>query len=625
MTIVEEKKGLWANIHAKRKRIKAGSKERMRKPGSEGAPTDQALKDSQVKEDIQPGYAPKEITYKGYTTKNLHHSADAAKAFQTTIDRSNKGLVQDPVAILNALKATDAYMKLNDMHLEQGKAPDSAEVQEWIYAHDLAKKALEKIGEFPHHMDYWNTHKTELQFMGNDFKETGKGEFNEELSNKTIKPNDKIKVARIIADMLGIDKAESGSNAEQLVNSALRKLKSKQVNPALLDVVSKMLNLADEVGIKYDTNLKPAKLKESKDNQVVVDKKSKYNIANDILRYSDYQKLLKMNKGITETKPVKQDIVVDMDDTDARDEDDNASEIADKELEKQDATHTTAGHHLGYANDDQLRRRKVKYSTEEVEELDEDQATADYKTNKDGHKFRAHKVNFANSKSNAKPDNTPNKDEDESENKNNLKVEEPTVLLGKQIKLKDNSNKVPAKGYDPFVREESEESDEMDDDELDKMASGIDHEDDIMDIYDEDELAVIDDETGEEVKDDVKEEALNEVLSKTERIRAKVRFARSSSKRERKIKIALRTHSSNSVINNRARRLAIVLMKKRIAKKPLNKLSVGEKERIEGLLARRKKIINRLAMRLVPRIRQVEKSRLSHSKFTKGTPSTGGF
>ena len=33
------KKGLWANIHAKRKRIKAGSKEKMRNPGSKGAPT----------------------------------------------------------------------------------------------------------------------------------------------------------------------------------------------------------------------------------------------------------------------------------------------------------------------------------------------------------------------------------------------------------------------------------------------------------------------------------------------------------------------------------------------------------------------------------------------------------
>tara|TARA_R100000655_G_scaffold43878_5_gene80469 strand:- start:1095 stop:1286 length:192 start_codon:yes stop_codon:yes gene_type:complete len=33
------KQGLYANIHAKRKRIAAGSGERMRKPGSAGAPT----------------------------------------------------------------------------------------------------------------------------------------------------------------------------------------------------------------------------------------------------------------------------------------------------------------------------------------------------------------------------------------------------------------------------------------------------------------------------------------------------------------------------------------------------------------------------------------------------------
>ena len=33
------KRGLYANIHAKRKRIAAGSGERMRTPGSKGAPT----------------------------------------------------------------------------------------------------------------------------------------------------------------------------------------------------------------------------------------------------------------------------------------------------------------------------------------------------------------------------------------------------------------------------------------------------------------------------------------------------------------------------------------------------------------------------------------------------------
>jgi hypothetical protein len=39
-------KGLWDNIHAKRKRIAAGSGERMRKPGSKGAPTAKALRES---------------------------------------------------------------------------------------------------------------------------------------------------------------------------------------------------------------------------------------------------------------------------------------------------------------------------------------------------------------------------------------------------------------------------------------------------------------------------------------------------------------------------------------------------------------------------------------------------
>ena len=41
--------GLWANIHAKRKRIAKGSGEKMRKKGSKGAPTDKAIRQSQSK------------------------------------------------------------------------------------------------------------------------------------------------------------------------------------------------------------------------------------------------------------------------------------------------------------------------------------------------------------------------------------------------------------------------------------------------------------------------------------------------------------------------------------------------------------------------------------------------
>ena len=40
------KQGLYANINAKQERIKAGSKEKMRKVGSKGAPTAMAFKQS---------------------------------------------------------------------------------------------------------------------------------------------------------------------------------------------------------------------------------------------------------------------------------------------------------------------------------------------------------------------------------------------------------------------------------------------------------------------------------------------------------------------------------------------------------------------------------------------------
>ena len=40
------KPGLYSNIHAKQERIKAGSGEKMRKPGTAGAPTAKAFKQS---------------------------------------------------------------------------------------------------------------------------------------------------------------------------------------------------------------------------------------------------------------------------------------------------------------------------------------------------------------------------------------------------------------------------------------------------------------------------------------------------------------------------------------------------------------------------------------------------
>ena len=56
---IEEKgPGLWANIHAKRERIKRGSGERMRKPGSKGAPTPEALKSAKEEFEMEEAANP---------------------------------------------------------------------------------------------------------------------------------------------------------------------------------------------------------------------------------------------------------------------------------------------------------------------------------------------------------------------------------------------------------------------------------------------------------------------------------------------------------------------------------------------------------------------------------------
>jgi hypothetical protein len=150
----------------------------------------------------------------------------------------------------------------------------------------------------------------------------------------------------------------------------------------------------------------------------------------------------------------------------------------------------------------------------------------------------------------------------------------------------------------------------------------------IMDEYGEDELGLVDDETGEEIpksdeEDALDEQSIMEVLSRIERMKAKFRIRRTAAKRERATKIALKRYSNTATINKRARRLAIKLMKQRLLRgRDVSKLSVGEKERIERALEQRKAVIGRIATRLVPRVRKVEKARMSHSKYTQGSQAS---
>ena len=180
-----------------------------------------------------------------------------------------------------------------------------------------------------------------------------------------------------------------------------------------------------------------------------------------------------------------------------------------------------------------------------------------------------------------------------------------------------------------YMHEETEEED-FDEEDFDNDITSMSEPEHIIDAYDDEELAIVDDETGEELDtdgyedDDKEEEAkLKEgkivilEISRMERIRRKQRFARTKSKREVRAQIALRKTSNQATISKRARRLATSMIKRRMLRKDPNKATLPEKERVERFLQTRKALVDRLARRVAPRIRQIEKSRLQHKRFTK--------
>lgn len=216
-----------------------------------------------------------------------------------------------------------------------------------------------------------------------------------------------------------------------------------------------------------------------------------------------------------------------------------------------------------------------------------------------------------------------------------LTVEEGKQVssLGKPVKIEKKTNtvnvdRVHAAGQEPheekfenFKEEfgyEEEELVSLVEADLDSLT-----EEDYYEAYDDSELAIIDDETGEEIEAVAEEvqldsDVLMEVLSRIERIKARARMRRSQAKRERREKVALRQLSTPQVANRRARRMAVSALKKRLLRgQNPSHVSIGQKERIERFIQQRRKVVDRLAARMVSRVKQVEKARMSHKKFTK--------
>jgi len=572
---------------------------------------------------------------------------------------------------------------------------------------------------------------------------------NEELTNKTLKPNDKIKVARIISTMLGVENAEASSNPENLVNAALRKVRTKALNPEALSILDKMLALATEVGIDYDTALKPSKLKEgaiqpSGTDQIqvsgnMVTQKPKVT-KKGVLTFYNFQKEQAANPADKAAKETaKANLVAkhakekeSLADKQAREKEslseaapfktkEDAVKYAKEKVKTHrdkldgieihahsggfDVNHTSnssgrnslqkiGSKHVGtiykeeveleeaakaidqgeYDYEGQMARTQLQtilrnskdlvdmLSDEEnmpewvqskitlaqdyissvrdylqsKEELGEDISlkeddvvySSDYKLSPSGRKVRAKRIEF---KSEAVEYTGPvdvSKVNHAGAEPHDEEWEDTGICPEHGVKdCHDCGNAVDMSDYNKDYDSQMDGL-ELSDEEINKMVDAVSDEE-IMDDYDEEELALVDDETGEEIPPVPEEKvfdesALVEVLSRQERMRAKVRIRRTSSKRERATKIALRRYSNTATINKRARRLAIKLMKQRMLRgRDPAKISVGEKERIERTLEKRKAVIGRVAQRLTSRVRKVEKARMSHTKFTQGNSNVG--
>ncbi len=213
------------------------------------------LEDANIPQHSESG----ELKFKGFTPgDSFQANEQAVAAFRDTIRRYEGGHIKDAVAILKALKAVDSFLTLtHNIIVHQQHANDEEVNTKMLQYFDTAKMSLSRIGEFMHHMDYMDT----LKDMVGVAEVGAPDEMSEAVD--TIKSGDKLKVATIIADTLGCDC--SGSNPENIVNTALR---SARKNPIMvkgesLKIIQRMLDLAKEVGIKYDETLIKSSIQEN--------------------------------------------------------------------------------------------------------------------------------------------------------------------------------------------------------------------------------------------------------------------------------------------------------------------------------------------------------------------------
>lgn len=147
-------------------------------------------------------------------------------------------------------------------------------------------------------------------------------------------------------------------------------------------------------------------------------------------------------------------------------------------------------------------------------------------------------------------------------------------------------------------------SEEISDDELQDMANRLSWED-IYDLYAPEDLE-------QAIGIEVKEETLDEKISASSRMKKHMDFARSAAKRNLARSLKLKRSSDLNTLKSRAHHAAKrALMSRLLRGRSKDQLSAAEKDRIEQQLKAMEGIVNNLSQKMLPRIREIERSRLS--------------
>ena len=374
---------------------------------------------------------------------------------------------------------------------------------------------------------------------------------------------------------------------------------------------------------KYEKKYgKKDEMKEEKKPSVdEIDTSSNFNIAKSIMSYKDYKKMLKLAGGI-EKRNVDGTMEVEKKST----KDEKRFKQVDEEKKNCGCGKDPCETYGDLPEEKEMTDAQMKKREDIVKGMKD--KTADFKK-RYGKDYK--NVMYATATKMAMK-------EAAGEEMEKIDIEKPVETEDKPKADKIKKKSGTPKSEDPydleiFVADPKADAmlDELTPDEIENVVKMFDPEQDpmnskldIFDLYDDDELAIeTEDEDGEVemeefdwLGDDV-EQQLNEVLSRTERIKNRVRVRRTKARRARSLRIALRRHSSTQVINSRARRLAVKLLKRRFFKKPPTQLSVGERERAEARIAKMRHVVKRIALKLAPRVRQMEKKRLHGRKSAK--------